>query len=154
MDIKLVNPFIDAFLAVMPQLGFMEIKKLGITVKNRNLKSLGVMINLGIVGDVKGNVVYGMEIDSAKKIASKMMMGMPVNELDDMAQSAISELTNMLTANASINLSNNGVNINISTPTLIYGRDFEAKMNTDSVLCIQLAVDEIPVEINIAFDKV
>lgn len=28
-----------------------------------------------------------------------MMMGMPVNELDELAQSAISELVNMLTAN-------------------------------------------------------
>lgn len=54
-----------------------------------------------------------------------MMMGLPVEELNEMAQSALSELSNMLTANASINFSNIGVNVNISTPTLMYGQDIK-----------------------------
>ncbi|EET85637.1 CheC domain protein [Clostridium carboxidivorans P7] len=82
-----------------------------------------------------------------------MMMGMPVNELDDMAQSALSELTNMLTANASINLSEIGVNVNISTPTLLYGEDIQIKMNVDKILCIQLTVDDIPIDVNIALQN-
>lgn len=153
MDVKYINPFIDSFLYVMPQLGFREVIKQGINLKGKNIKSLGVMMNLGIVGDIKGNIIYSLDNGSAKQIASTMMMGMPVNELDDMAQSALSELSNMLTANASTNLSEEGININISTPTLIYGSDFEAKMNTDKVLCINLLVDNIPVEINVALEK-
>jgi len=153
MDVKLINPFVDAFLNIMPQLGFQEIKKQNISLKGKNLKSNGVMLNIGIVGDIKGNVVYCLDIEGAKKIASTMMMGFPVTELDDMAQSAISELSNMLTANASTNFSESGVNINISTPTLIFGNDFEAKMNTDKVICIRILVDDIPIEINTAFEK-
>ncbi|MCY6484112.1 chemotaxis protein CheX [Clostridium aestuarii] len=151
MDVKIVNPFIEAFFNIMPQIGFNDIKKKEIIVRNKNIKSIGVMINLGVVGDVKGNVIYGISVESAKKIASKMMMGMPVNELDDMAQSAISELTNMLTANASINFSNIGINTNISTPALMYGEDFQVKMNTDKILYVEVIVDDIPIEINIAF---
>lgn len=153
MDVKLINPFVDAFLTVMPQLGFQEIKKQNVSLKGKNLKSQGVMLNIGIVGDIKGNVVYCLDVEGAKKIASTMMMGFPVNELDDMAQSAISELSNMITANASTNFAENGVNINISTPTLIFGNDFEAKMNTDKVICINILVDDIPIEINTAFEK-
>lgn len=153
MDVKFINPFIDAFLNVMPQLGFQEIIKKDISLKGKNLKSLGVMLNLGIVGDIKGNVVYCLDIEGAKKIASTMMMGFPVSELDDMAQSALSELSNMLTANASTNFAESGTNINISTPTLIFGNDFEAKMNVDKVICITILVDGIPIEINTAFDK-
>ncbi|SHH09246.1 chemotaxis protein CheX [Tepidibacter thalassicus] len=152
MDVKVVNPFINSFSAVMPQFGFERVEKKEVFVKGRVIKSSGVMLILGIVGDIRGNVIYSMDIESAKKIASKMMMGMPVDELNDMAQSAISELSNMLTANASINLENIGVNINISTPSLMYGKDFEAKMNTDKVLCVEILVDDIPVEINIAFE--
>lgn len=153
MDVKLINPFVDAFLTVMPQLGFQEIKKQNVSLKGKNLKSQGVMLNIGIVGDIKGNVVYCLDVEGAKKIASTMMMGFPVSELDDMAQSAISELSNMLTANASTNFAESGVNINISTPTLIFGNDFEAKMNTDKVICINILVDDIPIEINTAFEK-
>jgi chemotaxis protein CheX len=154
MDVNLINPFVDSFLNVMPQLGFKEVKKQGISVKGKNIKSSGVMLILGIVGDIKGSIIYSLDVESAKKIASIMMMGFPVAELDDMAQSALSELSNMLTANASTNFAGNGTNINISTPTLMHGNDFEAKMNTDKVLCISILVDNIPIEINIAFDNI
>lgn len=153
MDVKYINPFINSFLTIMPQIGFSDIKKQSVTVKERNLKSDGVMIILGIVGTMKGNVIYGMDTENGKRIASKMMMGAPVNELDDMAQSALSELTNMVTANASMNFSNIGIDMNISPPTLMYGEDFEVKMNVDKVLCVKILVDDIPIEINIARDK-
>lgn len=153
MDVNLINPFINSFLNVMPQLGFKEVKKQGISVKGNKIKSLGVMLILGIVGDIKGNIIYSLDVESAKQIASVMMMGFPVNELDDMAQSALSELSNMLTANASTNFAESGTNINISTPTLMHGNDFEAKLNTDKALCISILVDNIPIEINVAFDK-
>ncbi len=152
MDVKHINPFIEAFFNIMPQVGFSDVKKHGITV-NDNIESKGIIINLGIVGDVKGNVVYIMDIESGKKIASKMMMGLPVNELDDMAQSALSELTNMLTANASINLVSTGLNVNISTPTLLYGENIHIKMNIDKILCIHLTADDIPIDINVALQS-
>ncbi|PAB58068.1 chemotaxis protein CheX [Anaeromicrobium sediminis] len=153
MDVKLINPFVEAFLVVMPQIGFSDIKKGELSLKEKNIKIDGVMINLGMVGDVKGNVIYGMTIENAKAIASKMMMGMPVETLDDMAQSALSELSNMLTANASINFENMKINTNISTPTLMYGKDINIKVNVDKVLCVEVLADNIPIEINIAFNS-
>ncbi|WXR61733.1 chemotaxis protein CheX [Peptostreptococcaceae bacterium AGR-M142] len=151
MDIKYINPFVEGFLNVMPVLGFQDVKRNSVRVREDNtIQYSGVALMLGIVGDIKGNVIYGLELDSAKKIASKMMMGMPVEELNDMAQSAISELSNMLTANASTNFEKMGININISTPTLMYGESFEAKMNTETVLCIEMMADGIPLEINVA----
>lgn len=153
MDVKYINPFLDAFLSVMPQLGFSEVKKQSLELKEKNIKSSGVMVILGIVGDVKGNVVYSLDVDSAKKIASVMMMGFPVNDFDDMAQSAVSELTNMLTATASMNFANIGTNINISTPTLMFGEDFEMKMNIDKIISVSLTVNNIPIQVNIGLEN-
>lgn len=152
MDVKYINPFIHAVSAVMPQLGFTEVTREGVSIKDSNIKSMGVLIILGIVGDIKGNVAYCIDMDSAKKIASTMMMGMPVNELDEMAQSALSELTNMITANAATDMYSLGININISAPTLMYGNDFEAKMSSNKLICIQLSVDGIPIEVNVGIE--
>ena len=152
MDIKYINPVIDAVLNVLPQLGLSNIQKKGISIKSRAIKSKGVVIIIGIIGDIKGNILYNIDVESAKKIASAMMMGMPVSELDEMSQSALSELTNMVTANASINFSNINIKTNISTPTLMYGEDFEAKVSSDQVLCIEIAANEIPIEIDIALE--
>ena len=152
MDVKHINPFLDSFTEVMPQLGLTDVKKKGISLKGRFIESPGVMIIVGIMGDIKGNVIYGTSIENAKNIASAMMMGMPVPELGELAQSAISELTNMLTANAAIGFSKENVNINISTPTLMYG-EFTANSSLDKVLCVEMLVNGMAFEVNIALEK-
>ncbi len=153
MDVKHVNPFIESFMSVMPQLGFSSVKKGELSVKTQELNNSGVIIIVGIVGQIRGNVAYAISMSNAKKIASTMMMGMPVDELNDMAQSALSELTNMLTANAATCFAAINVTLDISTPTLLYGEDIVAKMSSNQVLCIQLFADDIPIDINIAFEK-
>ncbi|KAB1438120.1 chemotaxis protein CheX [Candidatus Galacturonibacter soehngenii] len=153
MDIRYVNPFIESFASVMPQLGFGSVTKGNLSAKERELVSSGVIVVVGIVGSIKGNVVYVINMESAKKIASQMMMGMPVNELDDMAKSALSELTNMLTANAATFFSQLDIPIDISTPTLLHGENVSVEMSSNKVLCIQLLADGIPVDINISFEK-
>jgi chemotaxis protein CheX len=153
MDIRYVNPFIESFATVMPQLGFSEVIKGNLSAKDKELVSSGVIIIVGIVGSIRGNVVYVINMDSAKQIASKMMMGMPVTELDDMAKSALSELTNMLTANAATFFSQLEIPIDISTPTLLHGENVTVEMSSSKVLCVQLVADGIPIDINISFEK-
>ena len=151
MDVKYINPFCAALVNIMPQFGFNEIKRGTISIRGKMIKSPGVCIILGIMGDFRGNVIYGVSAKDAQKIASAMMMGMPVIQLDEMALSAISELTNMLTANAATNFSNEGIDIDISTPTLMHG-DFTANASSERVLRIEMFVDDMPFEVNISID--
>lgn len=137
----------------MPQLGFNNVRIGKMGAKKKDLVDTGVVIILGIVGDVKGNVVYTLSVDSAKRIASTMMMGMPIEQFDDMAKSALQELTNMLTANAATFFSNIGITIDISTPTLLQGENISIKMNSEPVLCVQLLADDIAVDANISFEN-
>ena len=153
MDVRHVNPFIESFTTVMPQLGFSNIQRGNLSEKGQELTYSGVIIIVGIVGAIKGNVVYCIGMEAAKKIASTMMMGMPVDTLDEMSRSALSELTNMLTANAATSFFNAGITMDISTPTLLYGENISVKMSSNQVLCIQLLADEYPIEINIAFEN-
>ena len=66
MDVKYVNPFAEAFSAVMPQLGFSNIQKGNLSLKDRDLTSSGVIMVVGIVGEIKGNVVYCLDLENAK----------------------------------------------------------------------------------------
>lgn len=152
MDVNYINPILSSFSNVMPQLGLTKVEKKGISLKGKFIESPGVVVIVGIVGDIRGNVIYGISLEDAKKIASTMMMGMPVPEFDELAQSAISELTNMLTANVATNFSNDNININISTPTLIHGK-FIANATSEKVVCVQMGVDEMTIEVNISMEK-
>ena len=150
MDAKLVKPFIDAFTAVMPQIGFPEPKRAKVTVKQKNAVSLGVSVIVGFTKQIRGNVVYNMTEDTAKFIASTMMMGMPVENFDEMAQSAISELSNMLTANTATHIAGLGLEVDISTPSLSIGEDFQIKISSDGYLAVDMDLGGRIVELDIS----
>ncbi len=152
MDVTIINPFIASVTDVMPQLGFESIVLKEQREKTKKIIASGIVLTLGIVGDKKGNVAYAIDTEGAKKIASIMMMGMPVDELDDMAKSAISELSNMLTANASINFCNDSINIDISPPTMLSGDNIELSMSKEHVVCVEFDIDGINLEINVALE--
>ncbi len=150
MDAKLVNPFIDALSAVLPMMGFDVPKRAGMGVQEQTCTSLGVSIIVGFTKGLRGNVVYNMSDEAARFIASKMMMGMPVDELNDMAQSALSEMSNMLTANAATNLAAMGLEVDISTPSLTVGKDFKIKISSSQYLVVKMDIGGQILELNIA----
>ncbi|CVK17995.1 chemotaxis protein CheX [Sporomusa sphaeroides] len=148
MDVTMINPILEAFVSIVPQLGFQTVEKKGISLKGSILTYQGVLINIGVVGPLKGAVLIGMELDSAKQFASKMMMGMEVPELDSLAQSAISEMGNMVCANACTNFAKAGIDgLDISPPTLLIGNDGQVRLAVSEVLVVNLTVDGIPVNV-------
>ena len=153
MDAKLVNPFVDAFTAVMPQIGFAEPKRTKMGVKDKNAVSLGVSVIVGFTKQIRGNIVYNMSEDTAKFIASTMMMGMAIENFDDMAQSAISEMSNMLTATAATNLAGMGLEVDISTPSLSIGQNFQVKISDTNYLTVEMDLAGHLVELDIAVEQ-
>ncbi|WP_294354183.1 chemotaxis protein CheX [uncultured Clostridium sp.] len=152
MDVNHINPVLKAFTNIFPQLGMNNIEKKNLSLKSKYIESPGVVIIIGLFGDIKGNIIYGLNVEDAKQIASSMMMGMPVDELNELAQSAISELVNMLTANVATNFSEMGIMIDISTPTLMYG-EFTATASSDKVICVDMDVEGKTIEVNISLEK-
>jgi chemotaxis protein CheX len=153
MDIKHVDPFLVSFDTVMKQLGFRDVQTVNAYAKDKELTASGIILMVGIVGDIKGNIAYVIGMEEAKKIASSMMMGMPVEELDPMSRSAISELANMLSAHAATNFSKSGILIDISTPTFVQGKNISINMSSANVLCLEFTADGLPMEVNVSFDK-
>ena len=153
MDAKLINPFVDAFTTVMPMLGFPTPTRTKLYAASARAKSLGVSVLVGFTKQIRGNVVYNMSEDTAKFIASTMMMGMPVEAFDEMAQSAISELSNMLTANTATNITSLGLDVDISTPSLTVGSNFDMKICDGQYLVVEMELNGKLVELDIAVDQ-
>lgn len=153
MDVKIINPFIEALTSVLPQLGFQNIARGALSVKEQFVHSKGITILIGMTNQVRGNIAYNMTETTAKKFASTMMMGMPVETLDDMAQSAISELVNMVTANAAISFEKAGILVDISPPSLVVGSNFKAKVSNEKFIVLEMMVDSEVLEINIGLEN-
>lgn len=127
-------------MSVMPLLGCPTPKRLKVYLNSSHITNSGVAVRVNFVKGLTGSVVYNMQEDAAKFIASTMMMGMPVNEFDELARSAISELSNMLTANATTNLTRLGFIADISTPNLMI--DKGAPMTLGEGQCLGVTMDE------------
>lgn len=152
MDSKMVTPFIDAMLSVLPMLGLTEIKRGNVAVKENLATAQEITVLIGLSQDIRGNVAYSLSEECAKKIASTMMGGMSVSEFDEMAKSAISELVNMVTANAATNLESLGKVVNISPPTLVTGKNITARISQVQTLAVEFITPVGIIELNVGLE--
>jgi chemotaxis protein CheX len=122
MKVEYINPFIEAGTEILRATTGMEVTRGKPSLDDGNFVAPEVCVVLGIVGDMKGQVIYGVSLPTALGIAGKMMGGMDVRELDEMSKSAIAELGNMTTGNAASRFEKMSLNLNISPPTVLVGQ--------------------------------
>lgn len=77
---------------------------------------------IGITEGIRGNAMIGMDKNTVKQLASIMMGGMEILEIDEMAISAVAEITNMIVGNIFNSLSSEKF-INFSPPTIVVGEN-------------------------------
>lgn len=153
MDAKLVNPIIDAFMEVMPQMGFPMPRRLRVYLQDRNVISNGVTLTVGFTRQMRGKVIYNMTADTAKYIASTMMLGVPVTKFNELVQSALREMSNMLTARAATHFAELGVEVDITTPELTISEDHTIKISDSNFLMVEMDVGGYRIDIALAVDR-
>ncbi len=137
MKAEYVNSFIKAFGGIyegMTQTK-LDMGKPFLKTDTGALKCSDVLIIIGLTGDLRGQVVVSMDLDFAKFTAGKMM-GLDVMELGEMGKSAISEMGNMIMGHAATYLSNQGILIDITPPTILVGKDLNMTNSKMKTICI------------------
>lgn len=150
MRAEYVNAFLQAFDNVVGQVVNVKAERGGLFVKEGSVQSGDVAITIGVTGDLTGSIILNMSEVSAKYIASKMMFGMDIKELDDMAKSAISELGNMIAGNSATFFSQIGKNINITPPSLYTGNNMTVYAYKGKALCVPMKLENQTIEIDIS----
>ena len=149
INVEYINPFLMAATNIIKDICQIDMQVGKPYVKQTAFADDSVIIMIGITGEMRGSVIIALTYNKALEIASKMMMGMPVTELDEMATSAISELGNMIMGNAATILSTKGVGIDITPPTLCRGNLTMTQSYTKNI-CIPLSGDDITIELDVA----
>ncbi|NIK66845.1 MULTISPECIES: chemotaxis protein CheX [unclassified Paenibacillus] len=142
MKAEYINPFLEAATIVIEQV--IQIRpstgKLGL--RNIELVENHIWIQIGINGQMNGDIVFGLSEQVALKMVSAMMGGFTISELDEIGRSAISELGNMISGNASTMLYNQGVNVDITPPRIILSASDES-FSAGQALTVPLIMDGI-----------
>jgi chemotaxis protein CheX len=120
MNVKFLNPFLEAVSDVLKAEVGIPSSRGSLTLQKSSLTAGEVTVLISIIGQVQGVVLYGMSQATALGIVSHIM-GQEFKEFDNLAQSGIGELGNVISGKATVNLSNAGFQTTISPPTLIVG---------------------------------
>jgi len=154
MNVEYINPFIEASKTVLKQITGIDAKLGKVYLKNSPYKSDSIVVIVGLTGMIRGQAIFAMSKDTGISIASSMMGGIQLVELDEMSKSALGELTNMILGNAATILYNKGIGIEITPPSLLMGENMQVSASKLNTICIPLMLTGGNVlEIDIAVEK-
>ena len=138
MNVEYINPFIEACRVVLKQVLQVEAELGKIYVKSSPYVGEAVVIIVGLTGDLKGQAVLSQNRETACEIASIMMGGMEVSELNDISRSAVSELSNMILGTAASLLSQKKITIDITPPTMLTGESVTISSDKMTTVCVPI----------------
>jgi chemotaxis protein CheX len=121
MNVKILNPFLEAAAEVLKaEIGISPVRG-ALSLQKSSLATDQVTVLISIIGQIQGVVLYGMSKQTSLAFVSRIL-GQEFTEFDNLAQSGIGELGNVVSGKATVNLSNAGFKATISPPTLIIGQ--------------------------------
>jgi chemotaxis protein CheX len=130
MRVEYINPFVEAAFNVLKEVLQTDVKRGDLYLKSTTMQIQGVAALVGLAGDVEGRVLFDMTRDTALWVASGMN-GEEMKVLDDMVKATITELANMITAQAVTKLHDLGFKFDLTPPALFTGDNMEIMNNME-----------------------
>jgi chemotaxis protein CheX len=141
LKVEYINPFIVAANSVLEMVLGASPLKGNLAMQPATFTSQQCNVVCGVTGQAHGQVIYGMSLTTADKIASQML-GQPIKTFDQLAASAIAELGNMISGHAMSKLSEGGYLCDITPPTIIRGKDVKISTLSIPAIVIPLVTEQ------------
>jgi len=144
---NLIVDFVSALKSAVVRTAERNVPNLNIVAANiRILKerqiflSTGMFITIGVTGKIRGQILYRLDNISALKLSS-LMLNTNFTVIDEMAQSALSELTNIISGATLSSEAFGKLDIDIFPPTVFQGSKI-------SLNALKMDVIQIPFSFN------
>jgi chemotaxis protein CheX len=144
------NIFIRAAVEVFQKEVGVQLSRKELQRKSAPLPSLPVAIILGITGYLRGQVVYAMDQDFAFRVARAMLPNKLPADVKKLVNSAVSEIANIITGQASIALAGETQMIDLTPPVVLMGSDLSVDFLNLPTIALSLISEIGLLEINVA----
>jgi chemotaxis protein CheX len=124
LDVKIINPFINATLNVLETMAFIKSEAEKPFLKKNNVARGDVSGIVGFTGETNGTVFITFDEPCIVKVVSNMF-GEEINEINDEIKDAVGELTNMISGQARRELEEIGKLFQGSIPSVVSGKNHE-----------------------------
>jgi len=153
MKAEYANPFITAAVVTFKKELGVVLNRSSINVKTSPIPSKDTSIIIGVTGAVRGQVVYSLDENAAIAVAKSMLPGKLPAELKKLSNSAVSELANIVTGQASIILAGENDRIDITPPAVFNGGTGSIDFLSLQTICLSFISEIGSLEINIALTE-
>ena len=153
MKAAYANVFIKSAISVFGREIGVNLSRKALTVKSAPVPSLPMSIVIGITGAIRGQVVYSMDSNFAFSVTKAMIPNRLPTDLRKLTSSAVSEIANMITGQASISLAGEYQLIHLTPPAVFTGTDMQVDFLSIPTICLSLISEIGSLEINIAFTE-
>jgi chemotaxis protein CheX len=153
MRAEYANPFISAAVTTFKKELRVALSRNSLGVKESPVPSKDVAIIIGVTGMVKGQVVYSMDSDFAYAVAKSMLPDKLPADLKKLTNSAVSEIANIITGQASIILAGEKQKIEITPPAVFCGGATTMDFLSLQTICLSFLSEIGSFEINIALTE-
>ncbi len=153
MRIEYINPFVESAIEVLKKTVTQDVTRGKLSLRKSVSSMLGLALIVGITGQVTGRVVIDMPQDLGLQIASIMNEEKLIN-FDDLTNSTLTELANMIVGKAITNLHRLGYKFDLTPPTLFMGDNLRLSDNKIEALIVPLELLNNKIEINVALKEV
>ncbi len=109
----------------------------------------GVTALIGVTGQLRGMVIFGLEEKTALNLVSHMM-GSEFTEMDAVAQSGIAEMANVMVGSSVTSLAEMGIECGITPPAVVLGKGTVISTPNIRRLVIPLVVPVGTIEMQLA----
>ena len=153
MDVKIINPFINATLSVLETMAFVTVTPGKPYVKKDNVAVGDVTGLLGLTGVANGTIAVTFEEKCILTIVSNMF-GETMETLDNDIADAVGELTNMISGQARRELGQMGQVFKAAIPSVVTGKNHSIRHYSDGPkIAIPFSTDGGDFTIEVCFEK-
>lgn len=143
MNAEIINPFVAAAFTFFEKEYKTKITQGSLSPVQSPFPGKDVNVVIGLSGSLRGQVIFCLSLETARQIASLMLYGygMPVDDFDEIAKSAISEMGNIIAGNAATSLNQAGLSCIITPPSLLLGQEISFSFKDLQILVVPLNMD-------------
>jgi chemotaxis protein CheX len=149
MRVQIVNRYVQAALSVLTKETGLPVQRGGLLLEGNPYTTEDVTAVIGVSGQLCGSVYLSMAETVALKLIGAIL-GQETTELDELGQSGIAELANVIAGTAGIGLADEGIETTINPPLVLVGRG--ARLSTVEIqrLVVPLATAHGEIKLHVS----
>ena len=149
MRVQVVNRYVESALNVIAKETGLDAVRGGLLLEGNPYTTEDVTAIIGVGGMLSGSLYLSMSEPTALKLMSAIL-GQEMTELDDLAQSGIAEMANVIAGTAGIDLAAEGIQTTINPPMVLVGQGARLMMVEIQRLVVPLTTSYGEVKLHVA----